>query len=125
MRRGIIYKVLSKLSKYRSQENLSNSCPTMQDSNSYGSKSQTPLRNRSKAHKCKANSYLFNHNYQHLFHRTTEWSGLMHIQPPAVGKADTHQIRLHRAPSYLALNASRDGASITSLGSLFSQYFVL
>lgn len=70
-------------------------------------------------------SYLFNHNYQHLFHRTTEWSGLMHIQPPAVGKADTHQIRLHRAPSYLALNASRDGASITSLGSLFSQYFVL
>ena len=49
-------------------------------------------------------------------HRITEWFGLEGIlkptqfQPPAMGRAATHQLRLPRAPSNLALSASRDGA---------------
>ena len=38
-------------------------------------------------------------------------------QPPAMGRAATQQLRLPRAPSSLALNASRDGAPTASLGS--------
>ena len=38
-------------------------------------------------------------------------------QPPAAGKAAPYQLRLPRAPSKLALNASRDGTSTASLGS--------
>jgi len=47
-----------------------------------------------------------------------EWLGfersskLTHPQPPAVGRAATHQLRLPWAPSKLALSASRDGASL-------------
>jgi len=32
-----------------------------------------------------------------------------------IGRAATHQLRLPRAPSNLALNASRDGASTASV----------
>jgi len=39
------------------------------------------------------------------------------FQLPAVGRAATHQLRLPRAPSKLALNASRNGVSTDSLGS--------
>jgi len=38
--------------------------------------------------------------------------------PCVVGRAATHQIRLPRAPSNLALDTSRDGAPTASLGSL-------
>ena len=41
-------------------------------------------------------------------------------QPPAAGKAAPYQLRLPRAPSNLALSASRDGASTASLGSCAS-----
>ena len=37
-----------------------------------------------------------------------------------MGRATTQQIRLPKAPSNLALNASRDGASTASLGSQVS-----
>ena len=36
---------------------------------------------------------------------------------PTMGRAAPHQLRLPRAPSNLALNASRDGAPTDSLGS--------
>ena len=36
---------------------------------------------------------------------------IIELQPPAMGRAATHQIRLPRAPSKLALNASRDDNS--------------
>jgi len=39
--------------------------------------------------------------------------------PPAMCRVANHQTRLPRATSSLALNASRDGASTTSLGNLF------
>jgi len=39
--------------------------------------------------------------------------------PPAMCRVDNHQTRLPRATSSLALNASRDGTSTTSLGNLF------
>jgi len=32
------------------------------------------------------------------------------FQPPAMGRAAAHQLKLSRAPSNLALRASRDGA---------------
>ena len=38
-----------------------------------------------------------------------------------MGKAATHQLRLPRAPSKLALSTSRDGAPRVSLGSLLFQ----
>jgi len=41
------------------------------------------------------------------------------FQPPAMGRAAPHQLGLPRAPSSLALSASRGGASTASLGSLF------
>jgi len=53
---------------------------------------------------------------QTMNHRMREWFGLggtlkpMQCQPPAVGRAATHRIRLPRAASNLALSASRDGA---------------
>jgi len=40
------------------------------------------------------------------------------VQPPATGRATPHQLRLPRAPSSLALSASRDGASTASQGIL-------
>ena len=51
-----------------------------------------------------------------LFLRIIEWlrlEGTLKItqfQPPAMGRAAPHQLRLPRAPSNLALSASRDGA---------------
>ena len=41
------------------------------------------------------------------------------FNPPAMCGVTNHQTRLPRATSSLALNASRDGASTTSLGNLF------
>jgi len=38
--------------------------------------------------------------------------------PHPIGRIATHWIRLPRAPYNLVLNASRDGASTTSLGNL-------
>jgi len=58
-------------------------------------------------------------------HRITEWPGLkgprwsLSSNPPAMCSVSNHQPRLPRATSSLALNASRDGASTTSLGNLF------
>ena len=57
-----------------------------------------------------------------------EWPGLKRttmiiwFQPLCYvqGRQPNHQTRLPRATSSLALNASRDGASTTSLGNLFS-----
>ena len=59
-------------------------------------------------------------------HRITERPGLqrptmlIQFQPPAMRRVANQQPRLPRATSSLALNASRDGASTTSLGNLFS-----
>ena len=56
----------------------------------------------------------------------TEWPGLKrttmitYFQPPAAWRVTNQQTRLPRATSSPALNASRDGASTASLGSLFS-----
>jgi len=56
-------------------------------------------------------------------HRITEWLGLegalkpTQFQPPAVGRAAPQQLRLPRAPSNLALSASKDVAPTASLGS--------
>ena len=56
------------------------------------------------------------------FHRIIEWPGLkrttmiIQFQPPAMCRVTKHQIRLPRATSSLALSASREGASTTSLG---------
>ena len=44
--------------------------------------------------------------------------GIMQFQSSAMGRIATHQIRLPRAPSNIASNASRVGASTASLGSL-------
>ena len=41
------------------------------------------------------------------------------FQPPAMCRVTNQQPRLPRATSSLALSASRDGASIASLGNLF------
>jgi len=60
-----------------------------------------------------------------MVHRIMERPGLkrttmiIEFQPPAMCKVANQQTRLPRATSSLALNASRDGASTTSLGSLF------
>ena len=58
-------------------------------------------------------------------HRIVEWLGWKGPQwsssfhPSALCRVTNHQTRLPRATSSLALNASRDGASTTSLGNLF------
>ena len=58
--------------------------------------------------------------------RILEWPGLkrttmlIQFQPPALCRVASHQPRLPRATSSLALNACRDGASTASLGNLFS-----
>ena len=44
---------------------------------------------------------------------------LIQFQTPATIKVATHQLRLPRAPSSLALIPSRDGAPTASLGNLF------
>lgn len=44
---------------------------------------------------------------------------------PTVGRAVTHQHRLHRAPSNLAFNTSRDKSSTTFLENLFQQITTL
>ena len=54
-----------------------------------------------------------------------EWTGLkrttmiIHFQPPDMCRVAKHQSRLPRTTSSLALNASRDRATTTSLGNLF------
>ena len=40
------------------------------------------------------------------------------LHPPAMGRDTSHQTRLLKAPSSLAMKTSRDGASTASLGSL-------
>jgi len=40
------------------------------------------------------------------------------VPNPAMGRDTFHQTRLLRAPSYLALNTAREGASTASLGNL-------
>jgi len=50
-------------------------------------------------------------------HRITEWFGLegtfkiISFQPPAIGRDTSLYTRLLKAPSSLAFNTSRDGAS--------------
>ena len=62
---------------------------------------------------------------QCLFKSIIEWIGLegtlkpIHPQCPAMGRVATHQLRLPRAPSNLALSTTRDGAPTPSLVSLF------
>ena len=57
-------------------------------------------------------------------HRITDWFRLegtlkpIQFHPPAMGRDTSHQPRLPKAPSSLALSTSRDGASTASLGSL-------
>ena len=50
------------------------------------------------------------------------WRGrvlqIIQFQPPAVGRDTSLQTRLLTAPSSLALSASREGTSTTSLGNL-------
>ena len=62
-------------------------------------------------------------------HRIIEWPGLkrttMIIEFQAMCRVTNHQTRLPRATSSLALNASRDGASTTSLGNLFQRVTTL
>jgi len=64
------------------------------------------------------------------------WRGrvlqIIQFQPPAVGRDTSLQTRLLTAPSSLALSASREGTSTTSLGNLCQhltpsqlQYFVI
>ena len=43
------------------------------------------------------------------------------FQPPALCRVANQQPRLPRATSSLALNASRDGASTTSLGKVYGE----
>ena len=58
------------------------------------------------------------------FHRITEkfvLAGTLKItqfKPPDVDRVASHEIRLHRAPSNPALNASKDGVPKASLGNL-------
>ena len=65
-----------------------------------------------------------------FFHRTIEWLWLegsleiTELQTPCHGLIATHQFRLSRAPSILALNTSRDGAS-TSQDSLCQCFTIL
>jgi len=64
-------------------------------------------------------------------HRIIEWFGWEgtfrgHLaQPPAVSRDIFNQTRLLRAPSNLALNVSRDGASTTSPGNLYQRFTTL
>ena len=57
-------------------------------------------------------------------HGLTDWFGWEGtfrghpVQPPAMGRDISNQMRVLRAPSNLAWNGSRDGASPTSLGNL-------
>ena len=66
-----------------------------------------------------AKIFLDKHFY---YHRITEWPGLKRtamiiwFHPPAMCRVANQQTRLPRATSSLALNASRDGASTTTLG---------
>ena len=58
------------------------------------------------------------------FHGLTDWFGWdgtvkgHPVQPPAMGRDISNQVRVLRAPSNLVWNGSRDGASPTSLGNL-------
>jgi len=47
------------------------------------------------------------------------------VQPPAMGRDKSNQIRLLRVPSKLALNVSRDGAAPSSPGSLGQGFTML
>lgn len=67
-------------------------------------------------------SYVFIIQSQwHLFNRIIDClTSLKPTQPPfpVVGRAATHQLRLPRAPSQLAMSTSTDGASAASLGTM-------
>ena len=60
-----------------------------------------------------------------VYSRITGWLGLKgtlkpsQLQRPVMGRVATHQTRLPRAPSNLALNTSEDGAPTAFLGSLW------
>jgi len=45
-------------------------------------------------------------------------SQIISFQPPAMGRDTSHQTRLLKAPSNLALNTAREGAATASLGNL-------
>jgi len=59
-----------------------------------------------------------------LTHRLIEWVGLegtleiFWFQPPAISRDISHQTRVLRAPSSLALSPAREGAATAALGSL-------
>jgi len=64
-------------------------------------------------------------------HRTIGWLGLegtlkpTQFQPPGVGRGTSHQLRLPKASSNLALSTSRDGKSTASLGRLCQHFTAL
>ena len=72
---------------------------------------------------CYAAVWALKESFPQNVHRITEWLELegtlklIQFQLPATGRAATHQLRLPRAPSSLALNTSRNGAFTASLGS--------
>lgn len=57
--------------------------------------------------------------------RLEETLKIIEFNLPAIGRITTHQIRLPTAPYNMALNASRDGASSSSLGSMFQCLIIL
>ena len=65
-----------------------------------------------------------------LDHRIIEWHKLqeplkiVQFQVPAMGSVATHQLRLPKAPSKLALNTSRDGAPTTSLAACAREFIL-
>ena len=74
------------------------------------------------------------HHHNWHFHRVIEslnglgWKGPQwssSFNPHAMCRVASHQTRLPRATSSLALNVSRDGASTTSLGNLFQCFTTL
>lgn len=44
------------------------------------------------------------------------------IPPPAMGRDTSHQTRLPKAPSHLALNTSREGTSTSSLNNILNAF---
>ena len=75
--------------------------------------------------------FSLHHCIYHRNHRITEWFGLegaskiTQFQSSCHGLVATHQTRLLRAPSNLALKTSRDEAFTTSLGSLLQCLTIL
>ena len=70
-------------------------------------------------------------NFIESFHRIIGCPGLKRItmiinfKPPAMCRVTNHYTRMPRATSSLALNASRNGASTTSMGNSFQCFTTL